>query len=187
MSKRVDLIIHPVRFRILQTLTHEQLTTQDIADRLPDVPKSSIYRHLKLLLDNEIVSVADTRLVKGIQEKTYRVTQSIHLTADDMEGLSADEHLNYFTNYVFTLLRDFSNYLTATEEMDGKIDMLADRVGYTEVKFFANLEELNQFMVALNQAILPLMQNEAGNGRFLYKLATIAHPERTPGKGKNHD
>lgn len=100
-----------------------------------------------------------------------------------MAGLSADAHLNYFTNYVLTLLRDFSNYLTATEETNGEIDMLADRVGYTEVKFYANLEELTQFAVALNQAILPLMQNEAGNGRFLYKVATIAHPERTP-KGK---
>jgi DNA-binding transcriptional ArsR family regulator len=183
MSKRVDLIIHPVRFRVLQTLSHEQLTTQEISDRLPDVPKSSIYRHLKLLLDNEVVAVADTRLVKGIQEKTYRVAQSLHLNADDMAGLSADEHLNYFTNSLLTLLRDFSNYLTATEETKGEIDMLADRVGYTEVKFYANLEELTQFLMALNQAILPLMQNEAGNGRFLYKLATIAHPERTP-KGK---
>ena len=101
------------------------------------------------------VAVAEARLVKGIQEKAYRIAQSLHLDANNMAGLNADDHLGYFTNYVLTLLRDFSNYLTATAETNGEIDMLADRIGCTEVRFFANKEELDQFGAALNQARLP--------------------------------
>lgn len=184
MKKRVDLIIHPVRFRILQTLAKAQLTTQEIAERLPDVPKSSIYRHLKLLLENEVVAVVETQLVKGIEEKTYRVAQSLRLSAAEMDGLSAEEHLGYFTNYTLTLLKEFDNYLQDAEAADGKIDMLADRVGYSEVTFYATKEELNQIAAALNQAIVPLLNNEAGNGRSLHKFATITHPIRTPKRKK---
>ena len=66
---KVELIIHPVRLRIMQAMGAEKLTTQEIAERLPDVPKSSLYRHLKLLLEGEMIGLAETRLVHGIQER----------------------------------------------------------------------------------------------------------------------
>jgi DNA-binding transcriptional ArsR family regulator len=177
----VDLILHPVRLRILQTLHNETFTTQEISDRLFDVPKSSIYRHLKVLHDNHIVKVAETRIVNGIQEKTYQLGQSIRMGPEDMAGLNGAEHLGYFTTYVMSLLRDFGNYLEATEADTGKIDMLADRVGYTEVTFYATKAELDQVGLALNQTIIPLLQNKAGNGRFKHKFSTITHPLRIKG------
>ena len=67
--KKADLIIHPVRLRIMQALTNQTLTTQEITDELGDVPKSSVYRHLKMLLDGGLIAVAETNLVKGIGEK----------------------------------------------------------------------------------------------------------------------
>ncbi len=178
---KLDLIIHPVRLRILQTLVTESLTTQEISDRLTDVPKSSIYRHLKVLLDNNVVKVAETRIVKGIQEKTYQLDQSTRMSPADMAGLDAEDHMGYFTTYVMTLLRDFGNYLEATEATVGKIDMLADRVGYTEVAVYATKEEFDQIAMALNQAIIPLLRNGPGNGRSKHKLATITHPLRIKG------
>ncbi|MCP4428431.1 MAG: helix-turn-helix domain-containing protein, partial [Chloroflexi bacterium] len=82
--RKADLIIHPIRFRILQTLAAETLTTQEIAERLPGTPKSSIYRHLKTLLAGEAITVAETRSVKGIQEKVYRLAQRPYLGPDDL-------------------------------------------------------------------------------------------------------
>ena len=64
--QKLDLVFHPVRLRLLQVLSNSHLTTQEIADLLPSIPKSSIYRHLKLLLDEGLVRVTDTRPVKGI-------------------------------------------------------------------------------------------------------------------------
>ncbi|MCP4359992.1 MAG: helix-turn-helix domain-containing protein [Chloroflexi bacterium] len=174
--RKSDLIIHPVRFRILRTIGDERLTTQEISDRLPDVPKSSIYRHLKLLLDNDAVTVADTRLVNGIQEKVYAVLQPPSLGPGDVANLTADEHIGYFTTYALMLIQDFAAYLQTTEA-HGAIDMLADRVGYHEASFYATPQELDVVVGALNQALLPLLKNEGGNGRRLYKLATVMHPQ----------
>lgn len=171
---KVDLIMHPVRFRIMRTLAEETLTTQEIDDRLPDVPKSSLYRHLKLLLDGGMVDIAETRLVHGIQEKVYRLVQRPYLGPEDMAGMTADEHLRTFTTYVMTLLKGFSDYL----EMAGDTpDLLADRVGYTEVAFWATDAELDQFQAAINQALLPMLSNDGnGNGRRHRKVALVTHP-----------
>ena len=169
-----DLILHPVRFRILQTIAADSLTTQEIDDRLPDVPKSSLYRHLRMLLKGEMVEVAETRLVNGIQEKVYRLAQRPYLSAEDVTGMTAEEHLRTFTNYVMTLLHGFTEYLDEAGEMP---DLLADRVGYTEVNFWANDAEMDQFQAALNEAILPFVQQEqGGNGRRRRKVALVIHP-----------
>lgn len=176
--RKSDLIIHPVRFRILRAMGQDLITTQEIADRLPDVPKSSIYRHLKLLLEGDMVIVADTRLVNGIQEKMYELAQRPYLSADDMADLRAEEHVQYFTTYVMSLLQDFSAYVTDAEDKGGQVDMLADRTGYTEVEFYATLAELDQLQVDLKAAILKLVNNPAGNGRQKRKLSVVTHPKR---------
>lgn len=170
--RKIELVIHPVRFQILRAIGRETLTTQEIADRLPDSPKSSIYRHLKLLLEHNLIAVAETRLVNGIQEKAYRLDQPQHLGVDDMKDLTADDHVRFFTTYVLTLVQDFADYVTRRDP----IDMLADRTGYTEVAFYATTAELDTFQMEINTALMKLMGNEPGNGRSRRKLALVSQP-----------
>lgn len=172
---KADLILHPVRFRILQTLTGAELTTQEIADRITDVPKSSIYRYLKQLLDGGMVEIAQARLVHGIQEKRYRLAQRPYLAPNDLANVSADEHLRYFTAYVMSLLHGFDAYLQKAEAAGG-IDFVADYTGYTEAVFYASPAELDTLQVDLNAAVMKLAKNGPGDGRRLHKLAVIGHP-----------
>lgn len=173
---KAELIIHPVRLRILRDIGNGASTTQEIADRLGDVPKSSVYRHIKLLLEGDLVAVADTRLVNGIQEKSYQITQPPVLGPGDVALWTAEDHVSYFTTYVLTLLHDYANYVSRTEAEQGVIDMLADRVGYREVNFFATPQELDVTIGEMGAALMPLLKKEAGNGRRRYKLATVLHP-----------
>jgi DNA-binding transcriptional ArsR family regulator len=174
--RKVEAIIHPVRLRILLALAGEELTTQEIAEKMAEVPVSSLYRHLKLLLDEGILAVADTRLVKGVQEKVYRVAQSTFLGPADMSDLTPEEHMQYFMNYVLTLLQSFQDYLDRAAGDGGAIDLLADRVGYTEVAFWADDAHFDAFGRELNQALLPLLQQPEAPDRRRRKLATITFP-----------
>lgn len=162
----------------MRVLGNEQLTTQEISDRLPDVPKSSIYRHLKLLLEGDLVGLADTRLVNGIQEKVYQLLQPPSLAPGDVALLTAQEHIQYFTTYALLLIEGFAEYVSQTEAEAGNIDMLSDRAGYREIVFYATAQELDVALAAVNQALLPLVQQEAGNGRRQYKFATLLHPQK---------
>jgi DNA-binding transcriptional ArsR family regulator len=170
--RKIELIIHPVRFQILRAIGTGTLTTQDIANRLPDTPKSSIYRHLKLLLEHDLIVVAETRLVNGIQEKTYRLDRPARLSVEDMQDLSIDEHIRFFTTYALTLVQDYADYVTK----NAPIDMLTDRTGYTEATFYATTAELDTFQQELNTAVMKLLTNEPGNGRTHRKLAVVSQP-----------
>lgn len=172
--KKAELIIHPVRFRIMRTLAERPLTTAQIAAQMPDTPKSSIYRHLKLLLEGEAIALADTRLINGIQEKTYQLAKRPYLSAIDLQQATADDHLQYFTNYTISLLSGFAHYL----QTSNNIDLVADNTGYTEATFYANDAEMLAMQTALNKALLPLLGNDGEeNGRRKRKIAIILHPE----------
>jgi DNA-binding transcriptional ArsR family regulator len=176
VMEKVDLIMHPLRLRIMQALSRENLTTQAIAELLPDAAVSSIYRHLKLLLEGGMIEVAETELVQGIQQKTYRLAQSPHLGPEDVAGLNAETHVHYFATYLMSLLRDFANYLQAAEAEAGALDLLADQTGYTETIVYATPEEMETFRAEFLAALAKLVGNEGGNGRSRRKLALISHP-----------
>ncbi|MEZ4642153.1 MAG: helix-turn-helix domain-containing protein [Chloroflexota bacterium] len=173
---KAEMIIHPVRFRILQTLMGTSLTTQQIADLLPDVPKSSIYRHLKVLLDSEMIAIVDTQLVNGIQEKWYGLQQRPYLGPDDVSDMTAADHLRFFTIYMLATLRGFADYLETAVDANGQVDLLADRVGYTEIALFVDPDELNEFQQSLNELLAKFASNEPRNGRHKHKFALITHP-----------
>jgi DNA-binding transcriptional ArsR family regulator len=171
-TSKADLIMHPARFMILQSLAGQQLTTQEISEAIPSVPKSSLYRHLKILLDGGMVEVAETRPVKGIHEMVYRLVKAPYLGPEDMSGVTKDEHLRYFASYLATLLQGFADYLDTSE----RLNLLADRVGYTEAKFYADTEELDQFSKDLNQSLLTLLKNKPGKNRHKHKIAFVTYP-----------
>ena len=173
-GNRADLVIHSVRFRILQTLMVEEQSTKEIALRLKDVPASSLYRHLKILLEAGYINVAETRLVQGIQEKVYRLVRSPRLGQADLMEVTHEDHLRYFTIYVMTLLQGFADYLDASP----KLDFLADNSGYTEAIIWASPQEFADFTGTINRALLPLLHNQAGSQKAKQKIAIVTHPIR---------
>ncbi len=176
--KRARLVVHPIRLRILQALTAEKDTTQGLADRLPDVPRSSIYRHLRLLLEGDLVRVASTQRVRGVDQRLYEISGSAHLSADDVAGISSDEHLEMFSTYVLTLLADFGDFLRRTPAPD----FAADRVGYTETVVHVTDPEFDALAGRLNAAIAPVRNNKPGPKRRPRKLSVITFPVGpTPG------
>lgn len=173
---KAKLVIHPVRLRILQALAGGQMTTGEISLVLPDVPTSSVYRHLRLLLEGELVTVVESREVNGILEKVYGLAQAPFLSRADVQDLNSKAHLEMFTTWLMTALQGFSDYLTRSEAEHGVPDLGADFAGYTEVVFLATEEEMEAFTRSLNSALIRYLKAEPAKGRRKRKLATILHP-----------
>lgn len=108
-----DLVLHPVRLRIIKTFLGDRaLTTTQIAAELEDVPKGSLYRHIATLTKAGVLQVVAERRVRGTIEKTYVLRQSAaQIQADEVETMSLDDHARAFTVYVAGLLGDFDRYL----------------------------------------------------------------------------
>lgn len=167
---KAELIMHPVRLRIVRALLIKPQTTQELAEQLTDVPVSSLYRHLKLLLDGELIGVAETNIVQGIQEKVYELVQMPRLGREEMAEVSAEDHLRYFTTFMAILLQGFADYLETGP------DFGSDVVGYSEVELWATPEQFNTLTQKLNAAVMPLLRQEKDDGRKRYKLATVVFP-----------
>lgn len=61
---------HPVGVTILDSFEETPLSALDIA-KLVDFPREKIYYHLKKLLANDLIYVAETEVVNGITKKRY--------------------------------------------------------------------------------------------------------------------
>ena len=170
---KADLIIHPIRLRILQVLSRGPATTHKISENLPEVPVSSLYRHLRLLLEGNLIAVSETRLIHGIEEKEYQIANVPRVTQEDLVDLSGEEHLQYFTIYLVTLLEGFKRYLESSLE----VDYLRDRTGYTEIDFWATGEELDQLSQSINQSVKTLVEQKPSKKRRLQKFAIITYPQ----------
>jgi DNA-binding transcriptional ArsR family regulator len=171
-STKADLILHPARLQIMLVLAEKAMTTQEIADRLEGLPKSSIYRHIRTLLEGGMVEVSETRPVKGVLEKFYRMAQAPNLTQADLNGLTREEHLHYFGMFLASQLQGFSNYLDAHPDADFQ----TDRVGYSEAGFSVTTEELDRLLLAIRDVVIESAGNPPAEGRHRHKIAFITYP-----------
>lgn len=169
---KADLILHPARLQILMTLVEKPMTTQDLAARLGGIPKSSIYRHIRVLLEGGMVAVAETRPVKGTLEKFYQLAQAPFLSQADLSGFTREDHLRYFSTYLASLLQGFSNYLDTSP----KLDFQADRTGYSEVSFYTSPEEIDRLLTRIQQLLAEYIPNASAEGKRRHKIAFITHP-----------
>ncbi len=67
-----DLLLHPVRLRIVKAFLGDRaLTTTQLAAELAEVPAGSLYRHVALLTKAGVLQVVAERRIRGAVERTY--------------------------------------------------------------------------------------------------------------------
>jgi DNA-binding transcriptional ArsR family regulator len=146
---KANLLFHPVRLRIAQVLTGGQhLTAQQIAQQIPRVPQASLYRHLNLLVEGGILTVADERQVqnRNLVEKVYTLDlEAATLRAQDLAHASQDDHRRYFTLFLLMLLDDFERFLQSGE----RLESIGDTADYQHHTLYLSEVEARQLLADL--------------------------------------
>lgn len=171
-----DLLLHPVRLRILQAfLGHRALTTGQLATELSDVPAGSVYRHVALLADAGVLTVTGERRVRGALERTYELSRTAALiTEDELAAMSPDEHRQAFMGFVAGLLGAFDRYIAR-----GDPDYLRDAVSYAMTGLWLDDDELADLRARIQLLFEPLLANTETPGRTRRLLATVLLPDDT--------
>ena len=86
-SSIADVVMHPVRLRIIQQLGGRSLTTAQLRAALPDVTQATLYRHVATLVDAGILSIVEERRVRGAVERTLALGD--RMAHVDQAGLRA--------------------------------------------------------------------------------------------------
>lgn len=173
MTTAMDLLLHPVRLRIVQALVGRSLTPLELKERLGDVAQATLYRHINQLAEGGLIEVVDERRVRGGVERTYAViSEAVTLEQSDLGGVTADDHFRYFATFVGTLLADFSAYLETSE-----LDLAADRVGYRQVPLWLSDEEFDQLASELGEAFQKRAAYGPAPGRRRRLITSIVMPD----------
>lgn len=180
MKKKMEIILHPVRMRIIQTfLTAERLTAQEINQKLSDVATPTLYRHLNMLQEHEIIEVVEEHQVRGTVERVYALPSQDVFTKADLEKATPEDHLNYFLTFLMSLSAQFNDYILSSHA-----DPLADNLSYRQVQIHLSDEEFMEMFKKIREAVMPHLKNEPAMDRKVYTVSTIFFPNESHGREK---
>lgn len=169
-----DLLLHPVRLRIVQAfLGDRELTTRQLRELIPDVPHATLYRQIAALAEGGVLEVTGERRVRGAVERSYRLeVAEASLAAEDVAGMDAEAHRRAFMTFVAGLLGDFDRYLAHD------FDLPRDGVGYRQMALNLSDAELAELAADLARVLVSRMSLPPSPDRVRRLLTTILLPAR---------
>ena len=172
-SEKAELLLHPIRLRIVLAMTGSELTTAELQERLPDVAPATLYRQVAMLVRAGLLEVVAEEQKRGSVERTYRLVESAaSLGAEDASSMSREEHLSGFIAFTGALIQAFGRYLDGSDS-----NPAADNVSYRQVGLWVTPEELQRLADAFGGLIGPYLENRPAPGRSKVSLSTILIPE----------
>jgi DNA-binding transcriptional ArsR family regulator len=166
-----DLLLHPVRLRIILATAGRQVTAQQLASELPDIPQATLYRNINTLAAAGILSVIREQRVRNTLEKTYALPdQSLLFTAEDLKNAQTEDYIRLFTQYLGLLLGYYVRYV-----LQGNVDFARDKVDFRMFPVYLSEAETQEVAQAINATLLPYVKNEPSpeRKRFIFGLTSL--------------
>ncbi|MCF2526995.1 helix-turn-helix domain-containing protein [Yinghuangia soli] len=180
----VDLLLHPVRLRIVHTMSGGRtLTTSQLCALLPDISKATLYRHVSLLADGGLLEVAGEQRVRGAVERRYRLRRErAVIDAETAASLPPEGHRRVFAVAMATLLAEFNAYLDRPGAAPA-----ADLVGYRQHAMWVSRDELAAMIDEMRDVLMRRIANEPSAERTRYLISPILFPaeESSAAGGEN--
>ncbi|NEA44005.1 helix-turn-helix domain-containing protein [Streptomyces sp. SID11385] len=170
-----NLLLHPVRMRILQTLVGAgDLTTAQLRARMPDIPTATMYRHIAVLTQAGILEVASERPVRGTAERSYRVRQEKALVADEERPeMTKEDHRQAFTVFTGALAAGFDRYLAREDSEPAR-----EGVMYRQGAVWLTDEEFASLVSNLEEVAARYAHRTPDDGRARHLLSLVVVPDK---------
>ncbi|WP_051450549.1 helix-turn-helix domain-containing protein [Actinospica robiniae] len=185
MTDSADLLLHPVRLRIVQAFLGDRaLTTSQLREELSDVPPASLYRHVATLVEAQVLQVVAERKIRGTVERTYILRlAAASLSPDAITAMSPAQHREAFMAFVAGLLADADRYLRRPD-----VDPIRDKVAYRLGGMWLDDAEYDELLQDLARVLAPRAANGPKPGRRRRILATVLLlGDDAPGSNENPD
>ena len=159
-----EIVMNPVRQRIFQyLLVHETGTVKDIRKALTDIPSASLYRHMKILTDNAVLTVVGENRIRGTVESIYQLNKSA-LEIDDADGAGVQMAL-------LSICASFAKYFAG-----GHADPRKDMLMLTTCTLKLTDEDFMSFLSEINRLALKYMDIEVRKGSKTRQVTLISAP-----------
>ncbi|MCM3601368.1 helix-turn-helix domain-containing protein [Robertmurraya korlensis] len=172
-ESKTDVILHPVRMRIIQSLVSEPLTVQQMKERMPDIPQATLYRHLKKLFESKVVFVVDEQQIRGTVEKWYALQpKEVNLGTDELANYNKEQYMTLFMKYMSNIMAEYERYVSQE-----KVDFVKDGVSLRQASLYLSDEEFTSLIQELGQVYSKVLTNKQAPDRKKRTFANIIIPE----------
>jgi DNA-binding transcriptional ArsR family regulator len=157
-SPKAALILHPVRLQIITAMSTQRMTAGELSEIMPDIPQTTLYRHLNALLAGGIIKIVEENPVRGTVERVYALVAPPSITPEDLRGMSKQDYEHLATLALSSFMSDIRRYLERKPD-DAYIDFLADGLDLNKVQLNLSDDEFRR----MNQQIFTIMVAAAKN------------------------
>jgi Helix-turn-helix domain len=174
---KLELLLHPVRMRVVHVMSGGRVwTTSDLAARLSDVPRTSLYRQVGMLADAGVLEIVEEHRVHGAVERRYRLrADRSTIDSSEAESMSLEDHRQAFAASMAILLAEFDAYLGR----EGA-DPVADVIGYRQGALWLSPDEVRELGDELQAVLRKWASNEPAPGRGQRLVSLISFPIGDP-------
>ena len=166
----VDVVMQPIRLRIIEQIGAGRMTTSELRRALPDIPTATLYRHVAALVDAEILAVVEERKVRGAVERTLALGgRDAHVGHDELRDIDGEKLRQAFLTFLAHLAEKFDSTVDLDEP--GARDFL----GFGMTQLHVSTEDLAEIQRGLGELIAPYL-SAGGEGRRTVTFSTALLP-----------
>lgn len=157
-SPKADLLLHPIRLQIITAISTQQMTAKELAGVVPDVPQTTLYRHINALVEGGLLKVVSETQIRGTVERTYALAVLPSLKPEDLQGMTKQDYQQAFLVYLSTLMSAAQRYLDSKSDED-PFNPLADGLDLSLGTLYLSDSEFQ----AMNKRILEIIMSASSN------------------------
>ncbi len=162
-----QVLLNPIRMRIVQHLaTSDQITAGDLGSLMPDIARTTLYRHLNKLVKADVLTVVSENRVRGAVEKVYSLNRSTLTAANTIENATR----NAFS-FLMQIYADFDTYFSDAEADPGK-----DRIFLNKTVLMMSDPQYDQFLEELRRLLVRYHELEHSKESKPRNFAIISAP-----------
>lgn len=159
------LILNPARLRILQYIRlYGSVRTSDIVKYLNDIPRATVYNHVKILEENNMIEVIKENRVRGTIEKVYALKEY----TTSMEG---ETFVALSTAFYVGLMQEMNEYFSRKEQ-----DHKKDNVFFSSALLYMSDNEYENLLKSIADLLKPYIEQKPKSNLKLRKLSIISSP-----------
>lgn len=160
------IMLNTVRMRIIQELSKVQnITATELCEKIKDVPRTTMYRHINILIDNNILSIVSEKKVRGSLERTLALNIEEISNQNTIEN--ADQ--NAF-GFLMATYSKFHNYFNSENS-----NLSKDKIFLNNTVLMMNDAEFDNFVLELSELILKY-NLDSSEGRKPRDISIISSP-----------
>ncbi|WP_344234388.1 helix-turn-helix domain-containing protein [Kribbella hippodromi] len=165
----LDVLLHPVRLRIVQRVLGREVTTTDLKRDLPDIPATTLYRHVAALIDAGYLTVLRERKIRGTTERTLGLDKTKgHMDQHEARAMTPDQHRQLFLMMLTRLAADFDRVIES-----GDLYPRMDHLGYLQLALYLTPEDMTTFRTEFHALVEPYLQDAPGRARVALTLFAL--------------